>query len=261
MEIKRVGLLAGILFAGFFFLYQGLSYSGNNGIKQQFEQANLLYKENRYPEAIAAYETILRQGFESGNLYYNLANSYFKQGVLGLAILHYERAEQFIPQDSDVQANYDYARSLLNLGAQELSRYWFFKWLDKLFSGITINLLTLILAAAQAGFFLALIVKMQSNTPARIYRAGIVIILAALALGGVALRRKIGFAQRSAIVVANEIGSKFEPLESSTTHFTLTEGSRVEVIETSGGWYKIKRLDNKTGWVERKGIEFVFHGV
>ncbi|HOU37252.1 MAG TPA: hypothetical protein PK562_08315, partial [Candidatus Omnitrophota bacterium] len=40
-----------------------------------FQDANLLYKNNKYDEAVLAYEKILEGGFESGVLYYNLGNS------------------------------------------------------------------------------------------------------------------------------------------------------------------------------------------
>lgn len=258
LEINKGRFLFWLLVIDLFFFYPFVVYAQDSGIKQQFERANFLYKESKYAQAIDAYETILQQGLESGNLYYNLGNSYFKQRALGKAILNYERAKQFIPQDSDAQANYEYAKSLLNLGAQEPSGPWFLKRLDRLSSGITVNLWTLFLAAVQAAFFLALIAAMLCNAPPRLYRVCLVIFIMLIVPGGLAFKRKIGLAQRSAIVVTKEIVSKFEPLESSTSHFTLTEGSKIEVIETSGEWCKIKRFDNKTGWVKRKGIEFVF---
>ncbi len=257
MKIKRVRLLAGILVAWFFFLSPYVSYSDNSAIAQQFEQANLLYKENKYAQAIAAYETILQQGFESGNLCYNLGNSYFKQGALGKAILNYERAKLFIPQDSDVQSNSEYARSLLHISIQDAPGCLFKKWVDRLSSGITINHLTLVVALAQAAVFLLLILKMLRNTDTKFSNACIVILVVILASGGVALKRKIDYLHTGAIVVSKEIDSKFEPLESSTTYFTLSEGSKIDVIESSGAWCKIRRFDGKVGWVNLAGLEFI----
>ncbi|HSA31118.1 MAG TPA: tetratricopeptide repeat protein, partial [Candidatus Omnitrophota bacterium] len=77
-----------------------------------FAKANTEYQQGRYEEAGGLYEQILESGQESGALYYNLGNSYFKKGQIGKAILNYERALDFFPRDADLQANYAFARSI-----------------------------------------------------------------------------------------------------------------------------------------------------
>lgn len=42
-----------------------------------FNQANTLYIEGKYQEAISVYETILENGEHSTELYYNLGNAYY----------------------------------------------------------------------------------------------------------------------------------------------------------------------------------------
>ena len=78
----------------------------------KFYEANFAYKEGEYAKAILVYEEVLQDGLESGSLYYNLGNSYFKDEKLGKAILNYERAKLFMPRDGDLVSNYQYARSL-----------------------------------------------------------------------------------------------------------------------------------------------------
>jgi len=77
----------------------------------QFVEAGLFYKKGNYPSAINQYADIISNGKESGQLYYNLGNSYFKNGQLGKAVLNYERALLLIPRDSDLNFNYDYAQA------------------------------------------------------------------------------------------------------------------------------------------------------
>src|SRR6202011_968808 len=50
------------------------------------------------------------QGYSAANLY-NLANSYARQGKLGMAVLNYERASLLSPNDPDVEANLRYVRA------------------------------------------------------------------------------------------------------------------------------------------------------
>ena len=45
-------------------------------------KANKLYTEGRYQDAIDTYENILKLGYESPELYYNLGNTYYKQNVI-----------------------------------------------------------------------------------------------------------------------------------------------------------------------------------
>ena len=61
---------------------------------QLFETGNKLYEERKYPEAAAAYETILAAGHASPAIYFNLGNAYFKASQTGRALVAYRRAEQ-----------------------------------------------------------------------------------------------------------------------------------------------------------------------
>src|SRR5262249_6562621 len=66
-----------------------------------FESANKLYYENKFPEAAAAYEKLLRPGTASAALYFNLGNAWFKAGQIGRALAAYRQAEQLSPRDPD----------------------------------------------------------------------------------------------------------------------------------------------------------------
>src|SRR3990167_1378321 len=79
-----------------------------------FYTANNDYAARDYAKALAAYNSILNMDLENGALYYNMANSLFKMGKLGYAILFYEKARQLMPQDGDLKSNLSYAR--LRLG-------------------------------------------------------------------------------------------------------------------------------------------------
>ena len=233
------------------------AHADDNESERSFARANLLYKENKYAEAIAEYERILNAGFENGSLYYNLANSYFREGELGEAVVDYERAKLFIPNDSDLKVNHDYAKSLLRLDSQDVARKGVFRYIDKAFEGITLNYLTIILALLHTMIFILLILRLSSRGARRFLKPLIVSLSLIFILGCISLKRKIAYIQRCAVVVSKEIESKFEPLESATTYFTLGEGSKVEVIESSGVWRKIRRFDGKAGWVMSEGIQFI----
>ena len=69
-----------------------------------WDQANTAYINNDFPTAISLYETILSSGRQSGKLYYNLANAYFKEQEIGRAILNYNRALRLNPGNEDIRS-------------------------------------------------------------------------------------------------------------------------------------------------------------
>lgn len=225
--------------------------------EQDFLEASHSYKENNYDQAIASYEAILLKGYESGNLYYNLANSYFKKGELGKAVLYYERAGLFIPGDSDLMANYSYCRSLLELAPEDPVKSWFMQCFDAASSDFNLDCLVIVLSLAQAMIFLLGILCRLVYGQRRLWKTGIFIFTAIFLFGALSFKRKIEYQERTAVVLSQELDSKFEPLENATTYFTLNEGAKVEVLESSGAWYKIRRRDTKTGWVNKEGIAFI----
>ncbi len=224
---------------------------------QSFYLANILYKENKYAQAIEEYNKILAKGFENGYLYYNLANSYFKNGQLSLAVLNYERAKFFIPNDSDLKSNYEYTISLLNLSPEEASLSFFLKWIAKLSQGFSINALTLLLSLLYTVFFGILILRIFIRKIKRLDALLITAVIALFTLTAIALNRKIDYLNNGAIVINKGLDAKFEPFDNATTYFTLSQGSKIKVIDVTNNWYKIKRSDEKIGWVNKSGVEMI----
>ena len=226
-------------------------------LNQSFNGANLLYKESKYNEAIAEYNNILARGFESGNIYYNLGNCYVKTGELGRAALNYERAGFFLPADSDLRSNYDYVISLLHLTDRQVQGKWYLVVLDRMFRNMGIDQLTVFLAVLYLLIVLFFILRIFVGTAVNAYRPVTVILLLLLILGGISLERKINLFNKGAIVISKEAEVKFGPFESATAYFNLSEGSRIEVIEKGPDWYKIRRADGKTGWINKASLSLI----
>ena len=87
-----------------------LATTGPSPVERFFE-ANQAYKNHQYQQAIDGYRHLIENGFENGQIYYNLGNAYFRLGNLGRAILSYERARFLIPRDSDLAFNLSHARN------------------------------------------------------------------------------------------------------------------------------------------------------
>ncbi len=248
-------VLAALITVGCLSAY-GLSTQADPSVtcRDMFNKAGQLYREKKYDEAISEYEKIIRLGYESGSLYYNLGNSYFKDGKLGMALVNYERARQLMSSDSDLIANRDYAISLLTERLQGENRNIFKIWIDRIFEGFSIDALTLTASIIMVLIFLVLTMVLFSDWFKAYYKPIHGMLFIFLVISIVSLDGRIRYFTKGAIVVMREAQVKFEPLERATVYFTLSEGNTVEIVDSSDNWYKIKRPDGKVGWVNRADV-------
>jgi tetratricopeptide (TPR) repeat protein len=218
-----------------------------------FYQANIYYQEGKYDLAVKGYEKIISSGWVSGNLYYNLGNSYFKSGDLGLAIVNYDRAKGFIPNDSDLRSNYSFALQTLGLDQKPFGG-WFRRFVSALFEHMTVDSVTILLSVIYILLvvFFALSLFLERLKKISLIFACVMVVI--FAVSAYSLAGKVAYKDRFAIAISKETEARFEPVENATAYFKIEEGDRVEVIEESAGWYKVRRFDNKTGWAEKSSF-------
>ena len=241
-------------------LFTHLSFAQEERIRDPkyiFYKANTFYEEAKYEDAIREYEKLIDQGYESGNLYYNIGNCYFKKGELGKAILNYERAKKFIPHDSDLKSNYEYARSLVEEKIPEMKTWWPFRLLKGFSDYFTMNKLTLFSSILYIVAICILIISIFFKAIKKYVNYSISIIILIFILSIISLSVKINNIDKEAIIVSESIDSRFEPFDRATTHFILYEGMKVYVLKSKEDWYKIKRMDGKIGWVKRSALEVI----
>lgn len=230
-----------------------------NQVRSLFHKGNASYSDGNFEQAISDYEAILNQGYESGPLYYNLGNAYFKKGLLGRAIVNYLRAKRLIPRDADLRPNVTYARSLIKGGAQQTQRGLFGRLMYKISDSLSLD--TIAISASIVYVLLSVILIMFVIAKERrryLIYAGIVV--TAVLVFWIYLF-SFTFTQfvikKRAVVVTQNTDSKFEPFENATTHFTLNEGEDVIIVSQKGSWTKVERLDGKQGWLQASSLEIL----
>jgi len=230
-----------------------------DGARSLFSEGNSKYKEEKFEEAISAYEKALSLGFESGPLYYNLGNAYFKSGLLGRAILNYLRARRLMPQDADLKSNLRYARSLIKSNAGALQENRFKRFFLGILDSFSLNSFTLITVAFYFTFAILIILAISVRRFRKAFIYANIPVLAALimftSLFSVKLHKE--FYEDEAVVTERYADCKFEPFIGATNFFTLKEGEAVIVITSEKDWVKVKRFDGKQGWVKRSDVEFL----
>jgi len=224
-----------------------------------FYKGNAYYSEEKFKQATAQYEEVLRLSFDSGPLYYNLGNAYFKSGSLGKAILNYQRAKRLIPRDADLKANLNYAHSLIEGGIVSPERKWLSRLFFTLVDSFSLDRITLISTILYLVLISILIFIIVAKRLRRIftYLGGLTLILLVICLCIFSVQFHKTIIQKNAVVIVESSFSKFEPFDDATTFFTLNEGESVVIIASKENWIKVRRIDAKQGWIKNSDIELL----
>lgn len=220
-----------------------------------FYRGNNYYEQAKYDEAIAEYQMVLNAGYESGNLYYNLANAYFKKGLLGEAILNYKRAERLIPYDVDLKANLGYARSAVQQPVVQVANL-FVRLLANVVGGFSADSLTVFLAILYIIIFACATGLLFIKAGQRPLRVLLLLSCAVFIIAAAGFFIKINqISQPWAVVLDREAAARYEPFDSATAYFEVFQGQEVLLVKKKGDWAFVKRPDGKAGWVKSASIE------
>lgn len=226
-----------------------------------FEEANQLYKEGKYNEAITKYKELLSDSKVSGTIYYNLGNSYFKSGELAMAILYYERALIVRPGNEDIRENLAFANSQISDKIISKPKYFVAKWTEKIINQATSNRWAAISITLWLVAFVLIFLFLRSRST--IFRKAIFPILLAILIGFV-FSTYASYTQykhlnneKYGIIFDDSVTIQSTPSSNGTALFILHEGSKVRIIEKVGNWYNIRLTDEREGWLPAKSLEII----
>ena len=78
-----------------------------------FNSANKLYQQESYQKALELYQQIEKQEMESAELYFNMANIYYKRNQVAPSIYYYEKALSLSPGNKDFKFNLELANTMV----------------------------------------------------------------------------------------------------------------------------------------------------
>ena len=227
----------------------------------QFEQANQLYRSGEYQKAVQLLAQVVKNGYESPALYYNLGNAYFKQNNIPASILNYERAKRLSPNDDDINYNLQLANLRVIDKIEPIPRLFIINWWKSfvnLFSSSGWSWVAIIFlwVAAICGAF---IFVLRSITFQRLAFVGIIIALFMIVLSAIGMfqRYQSELKEQWAVVFAQTVSVKSAPDAQSTDLFVLHEGVKVEFLDAVGHWRKIRLADGKVGWLMTETVQVI----
>src|SRR6266581_1848939 len=219
----------------------------------EFAKANQEYAQGHFKEAIAGYETVVRSGQWSANLFYDLGNAYFRASDFGHAILNYKRALVLERHHPEATANLQIARD--EARALEMQQSWPERYLQFASS----NQYSI---AAAVAFWVGVfcIVRLifgrwrSAATIALSILSLLIFAIATLAIYGLDRGSK---GRALAIVTGQDVQARLATADTANSVLALPEGSEIKILSTRGDWIYAALPNNLRGWIPAKSTELV----
>ena len=212
------------------------------------------YGNSNYQLAVQEMEEILKQNWESPQLYYNLGNAYFRQKNVAGSIWAYEKCLSLNPSHSDAEYNL----SLANLNVvdkidlPELPIY--LKWYDTLrtyfnpqdwINVFVLSLLTLSILIA--------IRKILSQNWLKNFET--LIIIEIILVFFICIHSYIDLQSNPEGIIYDQVVIAYsEPNEYSSKIVEVHEGLKVEILSYKENWVNFELLDGTVGWIMKNQI-------
>jgi hypothetical protein len=218
-----------------------------------FSRGNELYRAGKFQDAAKEYDSIIKEGKVSAEVYFNLGNAYYRDGQLARAILAYERAAQVHPDDPDIEHNLKLAYLKTVDRIEPIPDMFLIQWMHAVGLLISSEYVRVIFIISWALLFCSLATMYLVLHPVILRSARIVffiscvsVVLWAAMLGIQSLRDT---AQDKAIIIAQTVTAKSSPDAKAVDAFVIHEGVKVKLTDAVGEWVKATLVDGKVGWI------------
>lgn len=221
--------------------------------QEDLQMANAAYQSGDFSKAIAGYEALVDEGWQSADLYYNLGTSYLQSKELGRAVLYLERALLRAPGDSDIQYNLRLAEAQLKDEINPVPQFFLSRWWRSMAIAISANvwsIIGLLLVWLGVGGLVLWLLGWQRSWRKWGFLGGLPVLLIGLIPLFLAFSRvHLEVESDMAILQEKEMPLYTAPDEASAELFKLHEGTKVQIIDQIGEWYKIRLLNGDQGWL------------
>ncbi|HCC71796.1 MAG TPA: hypothetical protein DEQ09_11700 [Bacteroidales bacterium] len=218
-----------------------------------YEQALSEYQNSNYDESFELFDKLIANGYSSYTLYYNTGNAAFKTGNIPAAILNYEKALLLKPFNEDARYNLEIAKTYTVDKLEVIPEIFFVRWFKILslllytnsWSVMSMVCFTLFLALLAVFLFSSRYKLKKLSFIGAVFSLVISLISFPLALTNKSLTTN----NKEAIIFEPVVTGKSSPGTGGNDLFVIHEGTKVEVEDKLGEWYKIKLSDGTVGWV------------
>ena len=217
---------------------------GNDSL---FVSANSDYANQEYNAAIKKYNLILSSKLESPELYYNLANSFFKINEIHQAIYYYEKALKIKPDFDDAKENLEICNLQLIDKIEEIPELMITSLYNNIINFLSLKnwiYLTLIF------IWVSLIIFSYNSFVKKNKKSVLYLVIFSFFLFFITTKKyNQNINVKEAIIYSSVINVMSAPSEQSTNLFSLHIGTKVKIEDQIENWVNIRIANGKKGWV------------
>lgn len=275
MRTIQYYIISTLLLLGIFTTTESYAADAKTTAEVCWTEAMEAYAEKNYEAAIEKLEQVVTLGYGSADVYYNLANSYFKlgqsymaingknfsNGELGRAVLNYRRALKLDPAMEDARYNLDLAVDYTN-DTRSLPQGFIEGLWHSLRDMASSNSWTI---ASLIDLLLCLGCTLLYLLSQRIVVRKITFSIAVVSLVIFLITTLLALSQRNAqrddscaVVVCNDTTPVHASPDSSSKIIRQpSQGVTLSVVREHGEWSEILFADGEKGWIRSSVIENV----
>jgi tetratricopeptide (TPR) repeat protein len=226
-----------------------------------FEHANQLYINKDYTEAVKEYRKLIDNGYESADIFFNLANSYYRLRKTPEAIYYYEKAKKLNPDDDDINFNLNVANLRVVDKFKSIPKFFLTEWYENtvnMFSSNTWAIWALISVWAAMILLVAFLFVWNLKLKKSLFAGAILMIIVfVFSLFFTFDRMGKENAKNEAIIFSASVYVKSSPDDKSTDLFILHEGTKVKIKDKIGNWLEIMLPNGSVGWMPEKDLKII----
>lgn len=225
-----------------------------------------------FKESSDKYEELIDSNYINGQIYYNLANAYYRQGKPGKAVLFYNKSLKLMPRNSELKENLNLVKSEFedkesrNKIPSILKSIFFWYFLFNLNESTIFALSFFILFMICVTIF---IFKRLQWIKSLCIGFGIALIVTSLSFFVKFYSEEVSI---KGFVINNECDVKYGPGDEYETKFIIHEGAKFLVKEDLENWYKVyvyvevklnesddetESKEYKIGWVTKENVGLI----
>ncbi|WP_295731764.1 tetratricopeptide repeat protein [uncultured Muribaculum sp.] len=235
------------------------------------ESADSAYAADDFAKSTALYLKAAEVDGTSSNLFYNIGNSYYRQGKPGMAILYYERALRLDPSNVDARANLEFVNSRITDEPGDRGMF-----ISNTVNGIACRLSGNVWAGMAIGCFILMLGAValyifSANVPLRkvgFFGGFVLLALCVIANVFASVSTRYSTAHDRAVVIDPSTllsTSPRVPKDRSEEAMLLHEGTCVEILDSvttridsvATKWYDVKVDNNHRAWISGKAVAVI----
>lgn len=231
-----------------------LNSGGVLASEKLFSEANIAYEGGNYKEAISKYAAILETSTNLVEVYFNMANAYYRMDELGMSILYFEKVLKLDPANPKAKHNLQLAYLKSNNQIEPLPKLIFVQWWQQLLTCQSANswaTWAVCFAWLGVGFFV--LNRLIQKTIFSAF-AWVTVLLCLVHVFLAIQNNKLQIAFHDAIIISEEAQLRIGPNVSDREVRMAYEGLKVELLDSVDDWTKIRLEDKSEAWIESRKL-------